>query len=84
MAQFNTVKVFRYTVIYMGVPTQLCLTSCDPMDYSMPGSIGFSRQEYWNGFPFPSPGDLPTQGSSPCLLQLLRWQEDSLPLSHLS
>ena len=25
-------------------------------------SIGFSRQEYWSGLPFSSPGDLPTQG----------------------
>ena len=24
-----------------------------------PLSMGFSRQEYWSGFPFPSPGDLP-------------------------
>ena len=24
-----------------------------------PLSIGFSRQEYWNGLPFPSPGELP-------------------------
>ncbi|KAM7240729.1 hypothetical protein CapIbe_008635, partial [Capra ibex] len=24
-----------------------------------PLSIGFSRQEYWSGLPFPSPGDLP-------------------------
>ena len=31
------------------------------MDCSLPGStiIGFSRQEHWNGLPFPSPGDLP-------------------------
>ena len=28
---------------------------------------GFSRQEQWSGFPFPPPGDLPTQGSNPCL-----------------
>ena len=27
-----------------------------------PLSMGFSRQEYWNGFPFPSPGDLPNPG----------------------
>ena len=27
-----------------------------------PPSIGFSRQEYWNGLPFPSPGDLPNPG----------------------
>ena len=40
---------------------QLCPTLCDPMDCSPPGSssMGFSRQEYWSGSPFPSPGDLP-------------------------
>ena len=27
-----------------------------------PLSIGFSRQEYWRGLPFPSPGDLPSPG----------------------
>ena len=25
-------------------------------------SMGFSRQEYWSGLPFPSPGDLPDPG----------------------
>ena len=28
-------------------------------------SMGFSRQEYWSGFPFPSPGDLPNPGIKP-------------------
>ena len=41
-------------------------------------SMGFSRQGYGNGLLFPSPGDL----SDPCLLLLLHWQADSLPLSH--
>jgi len=41
--------------------------------------MGFPRQEYWSGLPFPSPGDLPTQGSNPCLLH---WKADSLPLSY--
>ena len=27
--------------------------------YQAPLSMGFSRQEYWSGLPFPSPGDLP-------------------------
>ena len=27
--------------------------------------MGFSRQEYWNGLPFPSPGDLPEPGIEP-------------------
>jgi len=78
---------------------QLCLTLCDPMDYSVPGflvhhklpekvkvkllshvrlfatpwtiayqalpSLGFSRQEYCNGLPFPSPGDFPNPGIEP-------------------
>ena len=30
-------------------------------------SVGFPRQESWSGFPFPSPGDLPDQGSDPGL-----------------
>ena len=33
---------------------QLYLTLCDPMDSSPPGS-SIHRQEYWSGFPFPSP-----------------------------
>ena len=36
---------------------QSCPTLCDPMDCSPPGFIGFSKQEYWNGLSFPSPGD---------------------------
>ena len=33
-----------------------------------PLSMGLSKQEYWRGFPCPSPGDLPTQGSNSGLL----------------
>ena len=37
---------------------------------SLPGSsvMGFSRQEYWSGLPFPPPGDLPDPGIKLCLL----------------
>ena len=45
-----------------------------------PLSMGFSRQEYWSGLPFPPPGDLPDPGTeltSPAL------KADSLLLSHL-
>ena len=55
---------------------QSCRTLCDPMDYQAPLSMGFSRQEYWSGLPFPSPGDLPNPGvesRSPAL------QADTLP-----
>ena len=41
--------------------------------------MGFPRQEYWSGLPFPTPGDLPTQESNP---RLLRWQAHSLPVNH--
>ena len=33
--------------------------------YQAPLSLGFSRQEYWSGLPFPSPGDLPDSGIKP-------------------
>ena len=39
-------------------------------------SMGFSRQEYWSGLPFPSPGDLPNPGIKPRSPAL---QADTLP-----
>ena len=39
--------------------TQLCQILCKSMDCSPPGSMGFSRQEYWSRLPFPPLGDLP-------------------------
>ena len=33
--------------------------------HQAPLSMGFSRQEYWSGLPFPSPGDLPDPGVEP-------------------
>ena len=43
------------------------LTLCDPMDCTCqaPSSMGFSRQDYWSGLPFPSPGDLANPGMEP-------------------
>ena len=45
-----------------------------------PLSIGFSRQEYWSGLPFPSPGDLPNPGIKPRSAAL---QADSFPAESL-
>ena len=47
--------------------TQLCPSLCDPVDCSPPGSssMEFSRQEYWSGLPWPSPGYLPDPGIEP-------------------
>ena len=41
-----------------------------------PLSMEFSRQDYWSGLPFPSPGDLPDPGIEPGSPAL---QADSLP-----
>ena len=48
-----------------------------------PLSMGFSREEYWSGLPFPTPGDLPDSGMEPMSPASLHWQADSLPLSLL-
>ena len=57
---------------------KLCLTPCDPMDYSPPGSSvqGVPQARKLRGLPFPLPGDLPEPGIEPesCALQV-----DSLP-----
>ena len=45
--------------------TKFCPTLCDPMDYKVhqaSPSMGFPRQEYSSGLPFPSPEYLPNPG----------------------
>ena len=44
--------------------------------HQAPPSMGFSRQEYWSGLTFPSPGDLPNPGIKPGSPIL---QPDTLP-----
>ena len=46
---------------------QSCQTPHDPMDiaHQVPLAMEFSRQEYWNGVPFSSPGDVPDPGIKP-------------------
>ena len=44
--------------------------------HQAPPSMEFSRQQYWSGLPFPSPGDLPDQGIEPGSPAL---QADALP-----
>ena len=56
--------------------------------YQAPKSMGFSRQEYWSGLPFPSPGDLPDPGielGSPALgaQSLSHWTKREVPVSVL-
>ena len=56
----------------------LCLTLETPCTVACqaPLFMGFSKQEYWSGLPFPSPGDLLNSGVEPRSPAL---QVDSLP-----
>ena len=53
----------RFSEIYIELAAQSCPTLCDPVDCSPPAplSMGFSKQEYWSGLPFPPPGDPPNR-----------------------
>ena len=61
------VKSFSHVQLF-GTPWTVAYQACP--------SMGFSRQEYWNGWPFPSPGDLPDPGFKPGSPAL---QADALP-----
>ena len=49
--------------------------------YQAPQSMEFSKQEYWSGLPFPSPGDLPNPGIEPGSPAL---QANALPIEYYS
>ena len=55
---------------------KLCPTLVTPWTVAHQASLGFSRQEYWSGLPFPSPEDLPDSGIKPWSPAL---QADALP-----
>ena len=61
--------------------TQLCPTPCDLWIAACqaPLSMGFFRQEYWSGLPFPPPGDLPHSGIEPMSPVFPALQVGSLP-----
>ena len=75
---------------FLWVWIQLCVCACSIMPNCLqpwtvaqqaPLSMGFPRQEYWSRLPFPPPRELPNPGIKLCLLHLLHWQADSLPLA---
>ena len=65
-------------VVVVCLVTKLCPTLATPWPIACqaPLFMGFSRQEYWSGLSFPSPGDLPHQRIEPGSPAL---QADSLP-----
>ena len=52
-------KISMYMCVVCVLVAQSCPTLCDPMTaaHQAPPSMEFSRQEYWSGLPFPSPGN---------------------------
>ena len=63
-----------------GLVDKLCPTLVTPLTVTCqsPLSLGFSRQGYWNGLPFPSPGNIPNPGieaGSPALQVDSLWTE---------
>ena len=67
VAQFSSVQSLSCVWLFATPGTVAC---------QAPLSMGFSRQEYWTGLPFPLPGDLPTPRIAPRSPAL---QVDSLP-----
>ena len=64
------IQLFRYLIAREKnkmLIAQSGTTLCNPMAvaHQAPLSMGFSRQEYWRGLPFPSLGDLPNPGIEP-------------------
>ena len=61
---------------FIGLCCSLVEKSCSTLETpwtvtsQAPLSMGFSRQEYWSGLPFPSPGDLPYPEFKPGSLAL--------------
>ena len=54
-------------ILILEVKSFSCVRLFATVAYQAPLSMGFSRQEYWSGLPFPSPGDLPDPGIDPGL-----------------
>ena len=74
-------EYFKEKVVVGGLVAKSCPTLATPWTIALqaPLSMGFSRQEYWSGLPFPSPRDLLNPGIKPRSPAL---QADSLQLSY--
>ena len=61
---FRNISDIKHVKVKLLCRVRLFATPCT-VAYQAPPSMGFSRQEYWSGVPFPSPGDLPNPGIEP-------------------
>ena len=73
-----------WVCVYVCVCAQSCLTLCDLVDRCPPNSLcpwNFPGKNTGMGCYFLLQRIFPTQGSNPCLLNLLHWQANSIPLA---
>ena len=59
------IKLFHLKVKVKSLSRVQLFVTVWTVAHQAPQSMGFSRQEYWSGLPFPSPGDLPGPGIKP-------------------
>ena len=83
---YLSISIYMYICIYLSIYLSTCV--CQSLSrarlfatpwtaiHQVPLSMRFSRQGYWSGLPFPSPGDLPNPGIEPGSPAL---QANSLP-----
>ena len=59
-------KYVMYIILWSSLLSHVRLfVTPQTVAYETSPPMGFSRQEYWSGLPFPSPGDLPDPGIEP-------------------
>ena len=83
----NVVSICHHTVRRMLSHSVISdfVTSCTVADQALL-SVEFSRQEYWSGLPFPTPGDLPDPGikpASPALEIFYHWSHHTVDPPYL-
>ena len=79
MGQRGCVRLYLHLVVVWLLSHGHLFVTPWTVAHQAPLSMGSSRQEYWSGFPFPSPGDFPDPGIEPTSSAR---EVDSLPLSH--
>ena len=81
MLTYSPVTLFLHCVCVLTCFSRVQLFATPwTVAHQAPLSMGFSKQEYWSGLPFPSPGDLPDPGIEPRSLMSPVLQADSLPV----
>ena len=89
-ADIQTQQIICLNHVHLFCSKWVCMLSYVPLFVTLwivvhqaPLYLEFSRQEYWSGLPFPTPGGLLTQEWNTHLLHLLHWLQILYKLNHL-